>query len=149
MANDLLIDSSVAAKWFLPEPDSPEAKQLMHNVSAAGGKLIVLDLAKVEITNAIWKYQHRKQITSNEATRLFLQLLRTPVATEAAETSLREGFEIAARYDRSVYDAVFVATARRLGLKGVTSDEPLYNAVRQDFPEILLLKQLPIAGRAP
>jgi hypothetical protein len=37
-------------------------------------------------------------------------------------------------------DALFVALAQDLGLRGVTADEPLYNAVHADFPQIILLR---------
>ena len=53
---------------------------------------------------------------------------------------LAAGFDIATRYDRSVYDALFVAMAHQLGVKGVTADEPLYNVVHGDFPQIELLR---------
>jgi predicted nucleic acid-binding protein len=143
MAKDIVIDSCVAAKWFLPEADSPAAIEIMRSVTVIGGQLILLDLARIEVCNAIWKYQRRKQITPDQAIRLLDSLLRLPTRIESAETSLRDALAIAARYDRSVYDAIFVATTRRLHLQGVTADEPLFNAVKADYPEILLLKHLP------
>jgi predicted nucleic acid-binding protein len=44
------------------------------------------------------------------------------------------------KYDRAVYDALFVALSRDLGVRGVTADEPLYNSVHGDFPDIVLLR---------
>ena len=59
---------------------------------------------------------------------------------EPASRLLRPALEIAARYDRAVYDALFVALTQDRGLPGVTADEPLYQAVGADFPQILLLR---------
>ena len=42
------------------------------------------------------------------------------------------------KYDRSIYDALFVALAADLKLPGVTTDEPLYRAVSADFPQVVL-----------
>jgi predicted nucleic acid-binding protein len=115
-----VVDSSVAAKWVLPEADSAQALRLVSEVALAGGQLIMLDLAMTEITNAIWKRLHRG--------------LASPA--EARQSAL----EIASRYGRSIYDALFVALAQELDLPGVTADEPLYRAVHADFPRIVLLR---------
>ena len=79
-------------------------------------------------------------MTLDEVRRGIDDLLASPVHLEPALSVVKPGFEIAAKYHRSGDDALFVALARRLGLKGVTSDEPLYNAVHTDFPEITLLR---------
>src|SRR5258708_4934736 len=57
--SDTVVDSSVAAKWILPEADSAQALRLVTEVALAGERLIVLDLAFVEISNAILKRVHR------------------------------------------------------------------------------------------
>jgi predicted nucleic acid-binding protein len=66
--------------------------------------------------------------------------LAIPLRVEQSSPLLAPALEIAAKYHRAVYDALFVAVARHLGLQGVTSDEPLYNAVHADFPEIILIR---------
>ena len=48
--SDTVVDSSVAAKWVLPEPDSAHAKRLIAEVALKGERLIVLDLAFVEVS---------------------------------------------------------------------------------------------------
>lgn len=138
--SDVAVDSSVAAKWVLPEPDSTQALRLISEVALAGGRLVVLDLAFAEISNAIWKRLHRGLASPAEARQFLDQLLRSPVHVEPAHRLIRPAFDIAARYTRSVYDALFVALAHDLGLPGVTADEPLYNAVHADFPRIILLR---------
>jgi hypothetical protein len=53
--SDIVVDSSVVAKWILPEPDSAQSKRLITEVAQKGERLIVLDLVFVEVANAIWK----------------------------------------------------------------------------------------------
>jgi predicted nucleic acid-binding protein len=53
--SDLIVDSSVVAKWILPEADSPAAEAILTGAAARGHRLIVLDLVFPEVTNAIWK----------------------------------------------------------------------------------------------
>jgi len=138
--SDTVVDSSVAAKWIVPEPDSTQADRLVAEVALQGERLIVLDLAFVEVTNAIWKRYHRGLATLDEARQFLDKLLRIPVHVEPAVRLLKPALEIAAKYDRAVYDALFVALCQDLGLQGVTADEPLYNAIHTDFPQIVLLR---------
>jgi predicted nucleic acid-binding protein len=63
-----------------------------------------------------------------------------PVHVEPAKRLLKPSLEIAAKYHRAVYDALFVTLCQDLALQGVTADEPLHNAVHSDFPQITLLR---------
>lgn len=137
---DTVVDSSVVAKWILPETDSNQAQDLLMEAAAAGCQLIVLDLAYCEVANAIWKRARQQLITASESANLLDSLIRVPVRVEPAMRWLPTALEIAGKYDRAVYDALFVALTRGLGLQGVTADEALFNASKVDFPEIRLLR---------
>jgi predicted nucleic acid-binding protein len=138
--SDTVVDSSVAAKWILPEADSAQADRLIAEVALKGERLIVLDLAFVEVTNAIWKRHHRGLATLDETLQCLDDLLHSPVVVEPAVRLLKPALEIAAKYHRAVYDALFVALCQDLGLRGVTADEPLHRAIHTDFPQIILLR---------
>jgi predicted nucleic acid-binding protein len=101
-----------------------------------------LDLVFPEVANAIWKRQRQKLITLDEAERLLDGLMRAPVFVEPAMRLLPSAFQVATKYDRAVYDALFVALSHDLGLRGVTADEKLYNAIHPEFPQIFLLRDL-------
>lgn len=138
--SDTVVDSSVAVKWVLPEPDSNQALRVGSEVVLAGNRLILLDIAVPEIVNAIWKRLHRGLASITEARHFLDEVLRSPVTIEPSHRLLRPAFEIAAKYDRSIYDALFVALTQDLGGRGVTADQPLYNAVHPDYAQIVLLK---------
>jgi predicted nucleic acid-binding protein len=138
--SDTVVDSSVVAKWILPEADSAQAQRLITEVALNGDRLIVLDLAFTEVANAIWKRHHRGLATLAEARQLLDELLRSPVQIEAGQRLLTAALEIAARHDRAIYDALFVALSQDLGLSGVTADEPLFHAVHAEFPQVILLR---------
>lgn len=86
--SDTVVDSSVAAKWLLPEADSPDADRLITDVTQKGERLIVLDLAFIEIANAIWKRYHRGLATLDEARQFLDKLLHSPVHAEPANRLL-------------------------------------------------------------
>ena len=138
--NDTVVDSSVVAKWIIAEPDSPQAQRLVAEGALQGNRLIVLDLAFVEVTNAIWKLHHRGLATLDDARQFLDKLLNVSVQIQAAGPILKPALEIACKYDRAVYDTLFVALCQDLGLPGVTADEPLYRAINNDFPQIALMR---------
>ncbi len=138
--SDLAVDSCVAAKWIIAEADSVQALQVFDDTVRAGGKLVVLDLALVEITNVIWKRFHRGLASAVETETMFSDLLGLPCTVVPAARYLARSLQIARSHGRSVYDALFVALSEDLGFPGVTSDVPLYRAVCPDFPNIRLLR---------
>src|SRR5437870_13859669 len=112
--NDVVVDSSVVVKWILPEPDSSDAVRVKDEVMAAGGQLIVLDLIWPEVCNAIWKSHRQKKISLAYAQQALAVLKALPIQVEPAAPLLDKGFDIAIKYDRAVYDALFVALAQDL-----------------------------------
>lgn len=87
--NDVVVDSSVISKWVFPESDSPLADQVMTDVARRGGRPIVLDLARVEVTNAIWKRHYRGLNTIDEARQSLELLLGLPLVVHEANRLLR------------------------------------------------------------
>ncbi len=113
---------------------------MLLEVRQRGDSLIALDLAFPEAANAIWKRYHRRLATLSEVQNFLDSLIAVPIRVAPALPLLRAAMDIATRYDRSVYDALFVALVADLGLTGVTADEPLYSAVHADIPQIVLLR---------
>ena len=138
--SDVVVDSSVVAKWILPEADSAQAQRVLAETASRGERTVVLDLAYAEVANAIWK-RHHQGLASAWEVRAFLDtLLRCPVHVEPARPLLVPAMEIAVKYQRALYDALFLALAQHLATAGVTADEPLYRAVHADMPRVILLR---------
>ena len=114
--SDTVVDSSVVAKWIVPEPDSAQADRLIAEVALKGERLIVLDLAFVE--DAIWKRYHRGLATLDETRQFLDDLLHNPVHFEQALRLLKPGLEIAAKYHRAVYDALMCRPLPRPAVTG-------------------------------
>jgi predicted nucleic acid-binding protein len=138
--SDTVVDSSVVAKWILPEADTAQAQRLITEVALRGERLLVLDLAFPEVAYAIWKQHHRGLAALDEARQFLTHLLGVPVHVEPARRLLLPALESAAKYHRAVYDALFVALAEDLGLAGVTADDALHGVVHADFPRIIHLR---------
>ena len=138
--SDLALDSCVMVKWVAPEPYAALADQVVADSAKTGRRLITLDLALVEVGNALWKRFHRRLLSAQDVTRLYGLVVGRPLHIEPARPRMRAALDLAARYDRSVYDCLFLALAIELGIPGVTADEPLWRAVHADYPQIQLLR---------
>jgi predicted nucleic acid-binding protein len=64
--SDLIVDSCVVFKWIVTEADSAQALRILSEVQTSGLRLILLDLALPEVTNARWKRHHRGLMTTAE-----------------------------------------------------------------------------------
>ena len=115
-------------------------RRLIQHVIPAGGQLWVLDVGLAEVTNVIWKYYHRRSASLDDARQMLAFLMTVPVQVAAAQPLLSPAFELAAKYDVAVYDALFVCLCHDRRLAGITADEPLWKAIHADFPQIELLR---------
>jgi predicted nucleic acid-binding protein len=132
---NLVIDASVAAKWFLPdEPFSESALELLRQATAGTTNFIVPDLFFSECGNILWKAARRKRLSGEEtlaAIQLIeeLQLMTVPAAGLLENTML-----IARNYYRSFYDSLYLAVAAKQQAVLITADEKLAKAIAAYLP---------------
>ena len=86
-----------------------------------------VDMLIIETTNVIWKYMRKyKLITREQALGLYEQMRKLieeeVIILEPSEKYLQEALKIAMDYDLSIYDSLFLAQARNLKAKLITSD---------------------------
>lgn len=121
----LVVDSSVAAKWYLPEPDSALAEAV-----AAAHSLLAPDLLVTELGNILWKRVERSLMPQREAEEIVARFVeREPIRFYRAPVLIRAAVEIASTYHRSVYDSLYVALAVHEDTVMVTADARLVNAL--------------------
>jgi predicted nucleic acid-binding protein len=133
----LVIDASVAAKWFLPpaaEPNAEQALALLKRYVAGQVRFVVPDLFWAELESIFWKAlrQHRWSESDGQTAIQALQKRRIPSIPSLS--LLEEAFGISIAYDRSVYDSIYVAAALVTKADLVTADERLANALAAHLP---------------
>ena len=132
-----ILDASVAAKWFLPmqgEPLAAESISLLESLSKGRISASVPDLFWPEIGNVFWKAARIGRISERTAHEAITTLedLKIPTVSTAGLTS--DALSIALRFQRTVYDSIYVALAMESGRVLVTADERLANAMSAYFP---------------
>jgi predicted nucleic acid-binding protein len=122
----LVVDASVAVKWFVPEPDAAAALGLLdgrHPLAAP-------DLIRSEIGNIAWKLHNRGVIDAAEASDLIEHFLSMPLEIHDSTYLLAPALQIAIATNRTVYDSLYLALAVELGGTVVTGDERWFNALQ-------------------
>lgn len=123
---NLIVDASVAVKWFLDEEDCEAARSLLddHRVSAP-------DLILLEVHNAIWKRWRRSEARLGQLENLVPLLIDAvdrlhPFAELAAEAAA-----LSRSLRHPIYDCVYLALAARERIPLVTADHQLLKLARQ------------------
>ncbi len=115
----IVVDTSIALQWLLPEPGAVEAEALIARTDLAAPHTILLEAA-----NVLSKKVRLKQIGLDQAQE-GLTFLRSRISTLLPGASVVDrAFEISLEISHPAYDCMFLATAEQLGAKLVTRDAP-------------------------
>jgi predicted nucleic acid-binding protein len=128
-----VIDANTVVKWFVQENLSREALR----VAAAGAELLAPELILAEIGNAFLKKIRQREL-SQEGALVALEAARRSLILRSSEPLSSPAFEIATTYQRSFYDALYVALALEENCRLITADVRLVNAVRNRLGETVV-----------
>lgn len=135
--NTLVVDASVAAKWFLPaagETLTREALQLLKRYSSGELRFLVPDLFWAEFANVLWKAVRQGRWPQASAETAVRAMRDRNFPTVPSLTLLEDAFAIATAFDRSIYDSIYLALALTSKTHFVTADERLANALAAHLP---------------
>ena len=133
----LVVDASVAVKWYLPEDGeelSTQARALLGRHERDEISFVVPDLFYVEIARAIWKAVRIGRAPRSFADEALELLTQREFATVASLKLVDRAFQIAVSHNRTVYDSLYVALAIQAETHLVTADERLANALAAYYP---------------
>jgi predicted nucleic acid-binding protein len=124
---NLVVDASVAVKWYVPEIDSEKASALL----VTEDRLIAPDLLVAEFGNILWKKVGRGELTVQEVEGIVDAFVSTgPIIAHPSHLLLRPAVDIAITFQRTVYDALYLALAVAEQGRLITADERLVNALQ-------------------
>jgi predicted nucleic acid-binding protein len=133
----VVVDASVAAKWFLPENGealADRALALLDMYDKKEVQFVVPDLFYVEIASAIWKAVRAGRVPRAFGDQALVLLTQREFATVPSLKLLDKAFQIATAYERTVYDSLYVALAVQTDSQLITADERLANSLAAHFP---------------
>jgi predicted nucleic acid-binding protein len=135
--NGYVLDASVAAKWSLPranEPYTEHAAALLNRYVRGEVRFVVPDLFWAELTNVFWKAIRQGRWSRSDAETAIRSAVQREIPTVSARTLIEDALEIAATFDRSVHDSLYLALAIASRMYFITADERLANALAAQLP---------------
>jgi predicted nucleic acid-binding protein len=129
------VDASIAVKWFLDEVHAEAARHALSDEY----ELLAPDLIWAEVASAFWKRRRRVELSADTVHTLLEYFRRAPVQTARLSALVTPAFELAARYDRTIYDAMYLALAAMEECPLVTGDRKLYDGLKSKEAAITLL----------
>jgi predicted nucleic acid-binding protein len=123
----VVVDASVAVKWFVPEELAANA----HRLLAPEYELLAPDLLWAELGNVLWKKCRRQEFDPRTARRLLRDFSRVPIEYHASEPWTESALDLAIRHGVTVYDGLYLALAAGNGCRVVTADRRLREACRE------------------
>lgn len=123
----LIVDASVAIKWFVDEPGSGVARQLWRDQP----DLLAPDLMVLEVCNAAWRKVRLGQASRAQAEQIAERLRQGIVDLRPTAPLAPRATEIALTVDHPVYDCFYLALAEREGAELVTADQRLNERLRR------------------
>ena len=142
-APPVVVDTSVAVKWFFDEPHSAQALKLLETFKEGTLRPLAPDLIYPEFANAVWKRVALDRLSPEDGAAIIATFLALPFEISSSFPLLLPAYRLAMEHRRSVYDALFLALSLETGADIITADQVLYRAVHTHLPHIWWLGDWP------
>ncbi|MGH6900376.1 MAG: type II toxin-antitoxin system VapC family toxin [Geminicoccaceae bacterium] len=114
----LVVDASVATKWFIVEPGRPEARRLLDG----SHPLVAPELILAEVVNVVWKRLMAGAIDRSQAADVPRQLPQLFAELCPLATLAQRALMIAEELRHPAYDCFYLALAEAKDARLVTAD---------------------------
>lgn len=135
----MVLDASVAAKWFLPEDGTEEALELLES----GPELLAPHLIRLEVAAAITRRVRMGELAAADARRRcerwFRHLEQGVLTLLPEEDLLSEALDLALGLKHTLQDCLYLAAARRNNVPLLTADRTFRERAAAAYPLVQLL----------
>lgn len=125
----IVVDASVAVKWFLPEIHSDAAERML----TAASSLCAPDLIVSEIANTLWKRTRRGELAPQTASQILIAFRKVDIELVPSRDLVPAALMLATSLDRTVYDTLYLTLAIARGGVLVTADRKFHFAVTRSL----------------
>lgn len=123
----IVVDASVAVKWFIQEDHTAEAERLLDGSFSLG----VPELIYPEFGGILWKKARRGETTIAESRKIVDAFRKMKLRPFSHSPLLKASYVGAEITGQTVYDWMYLALAVSLSCEFVTADERFYKALYQ------------------
>lgn len=137
--SDLIVDASVAVKWFFDEADSGEARTLLRGTR----RLHAPDLISLEVCGALLRSFREKKMSDSAVRQAIIfwdRLIAIRVVRLVPNDLLfPQARELSLQIRHALADCLYLAAAQSMHAELVTADEPMHKRGQAVHDRITLL----------
>jgi predicted nucleic acid-binding protein len=121
----IILDASCALSFLLPDEDTDSADQILSIITNESA--VAPSIWWYEVRNGLLSAERSQRLKVKQTNELLQSLVNLPIRLDAAvrEDSL---YEIARKYNLTIYDAAYLESALRLGFRLASFDGYLRKA---------------------
>ncbi len=140
-----VINTSVAVKWYIPEPLSAAALYYLELYRQEEARLLAPDLIIAKMGNILWKKVRQNELTIQDARQVGDILSNyCPLRLISSSKLMPAALEIAISIGFTIYDGLYLALAVSVEAPLVTADQE----IKKLAPDIKALQNITIKQRA-
>jgi predicted nucleic acid-binding protein len=143
----VVVDASLAIKWVVEEPYSPEAERLLEGWKDEDVRTVAPGLLPYEVANALYKRVLQGDMSADDARRGVEAILEAgPMLLD--HTSVHgEAIGLAQELGRrAAYDTHYLALARKEDCECWTADRRFWEAAKDQHPRLRWVGEAPQAS---
>jgi predicted nucleic acid-binding protein len=148
MPQVLVLDTSVAAKWYLNDEELVDiAEQFLIRLLSKDIEFYAPELLRYELAESLYKAQipSTGKFSREYCERSYRHFCELPIKFHHFNNDeMQQVLEFTNRFNKPFYDSCYVWLAEKLDSQWFTNDEKYTKSLPEGFPEerILLLKSL-------
>lgn len=135
----LVIDASVAVKWFVPEENADKASAILTSHK----KLIAPEIIRIEVAATFMRLLRMQCFDHSDAETSINKwadaLARQTITLDSTVDHFEEAIEISTTIGHQLQDCLYLAVARQYKAPLVTADEKLHKKSVTAGYEVILL----------
>jgi predicted nucleic acid-binding protein len=125
----IVVDASVILSAFFPDEEQAQAQALIREHVIRQVELVAPTLLLYEVANAVVQARRRGRVSDGQAEDILSSFEGLGILVRSVDW--RQMLPFALRFERSAYDAAYLALAEALGQPLITGDRRMYNTVHE------------------
>ena len=144
-ATRLVVDASVAVKWYLPDEEyTAQARGIFRRYERGEIRLAAPTHIRYEVASAITVATRGRapRLSEERGRQAIEEFLALNLETTSDARIVRLAYGLAHEYECAFYDALYLALAQEMGVPVITADGRLFRRVRE-IPTVLWIGDFP------
>jgi predicted nucleic acid-binding protein len=130
----MIVDASVILSAFFPDEDQAQAQALVREHVMGRMALVAPTLLLYKVTNAVAQARRRGRASDEQAGNVLASFEGLAIALRPV--TWQQILPLAVPFERSAYDAAYLALAEMTEQPLITADRRLYNAVHEHLDRV-------------